>query len=132
MTHRQKVDHFIEDLRERGVGTSTAAPPLFRLLWALGLKVPPPLFLNFFTLTMLLGGAFAVLWGSFMWAFVSGHKWLFHPEHVSLEGYAVWVICTAGGGYAYGLCMAAYFRWKARRLRLPPWGSYPQPEGWDE
>ena len=52
MTHRQKVDHLIEELGRQGVGTYAVAPPLFRLLWALGLEVPPPFFLGFRRLTL--------------------------------------------------------------------------------
>jgi hypothetical protein len=32
MTHREKVDHFIADMRKRGVGQFTTAPPLHRFL----------------------------------------------------------------------------------------------------
>ena len=32
---------------------------------------------------------------------------------------------SAVAGLIFGLIMAAYFRWKAAQLRLPPWGSYP-------
>lgn len=41
MTHHQKVDHLITELGQQGVGSYTVAPPLFRLLWPLGFKVPP-------------------------------------------------------------------------------------------
>ena len=35
------------------------------------------------------------------------------------------VMASACAGLAFGLGMAAYYRWKAARLRLPPWESYP-------
>jgi hypothetical protein len=44
MTHRQKVDHLIEKLGHQGLSCNVAAPPLSRLLWALGLEIPPPFF----------------------------------------------------------------------------------------
>jgi hypothetical protein len=34
-------------------------------------------------------------------------------------------LTAACAGLAFGLSMAAYYRWKAARLRLPPWESYP-------
>ncbi|HKI31671.1 MAG TPA: DUF6404 family protein [Gemmataceae bacterium] len=125
MTHRQKVDHLIEDLGKRGIGAYTVAPPLFRLLWALGLKVPPPFFLGFFALTFLMGGMFSVLWGAAMWG---GFLWLFErqPQQEPIEVHAVFVLASAAAGLLFGLCMAAYCRWKAKRLVLPPWDSYPE------
>jgi hypothetical protein len=35
------------------------------------------------------------------------------------------VLASACAGLVFGLGMAAYYRWKAARLRLPPWESYP-------
>jgi hypothetical protein len=61
--HRQKVERLVADLRQRGVSPYTVAPPLFRLAWALGLAVPPPLFLGFGPLALLMGGFFGAFWG---------------------------------------------------------------------
>jgi hypothetical protein len=116
MTHRQKVEHLISDLRKQGVSPSTVAPPFFRLLWTLGLDVPPPFFLGFLTLTLLMGAFFGTLWGVFMWLL------LWQAWHVPLE---VVIMTSAGTGLFFGLSMAGYYRWKAARLRLPPWESYP-------
>ena len=52
----------------------TVAPPFFRLLWALGLDVPPPLFLGFLTLMLLMGTFFGIFWGAFMWLLL-WHAW---------------------------------------------------------
>ena len=119
MTHRQKVDRLIADLGQRGVGASTVAPPLFRLMWALGLQVPPPLFLGFVPLTLLAGGIFGAFWGLFMWLL----QWQFWQVPVEV------VFLSAGGaGLLFGLSMAAYCRWKAARLELSSWEKYPGPE----
>jgi uncharacterized protein DUF6404 len=115
MTHRQKVDRLIADLGKRGVGAFTVAPPLFRLLWSLGLEVPPPLFLGFVTLTLLMGGFFGVVWGVFMWLL----QW--QSGRVPVE---TAVLNAVGAGLLFGLSMAAYYRWKAVRLGLPSWESY--------
>jgi hypothetical protein len=117
MTHRQKVNHLVRDLGKRGVGGFTVAPPLFRLMWLLGLEVPPPLFLGFFTLTLLTGGFFGVLWGVVMWLI----QW--QSGRIPVE---VAVLTAAGTGLLFGLTMAAYLRWKARQLGLPSWEDYPK------
>ena len=115
---RQKVERLIADLRERGVGSRTAAPPLFRLAWALGLDVPPPLFLGFLPLLLLTGAIFGSFWGAFLWT-LRWRAW-------QMPG---WLAALTAGcaGLAFGLGMATHYRRKAARLRLPPWESYPDP-----
>jgi Family of unknown function (DUF6404) len=115
MTHQQKVDHLIADLGTRGVGPYTVAPPFFRLLWALGLNVPPPFFLGFFSLTVFMGVFFGVLWGALMWL----SQW--RARHSLMTA----VTLSAVTGLSFGLSMAWYYRRKARRLGLPSWNQYP-------
>ncbi len=67
MPHPQKVDHLIQELDHQGVSSTMSAPPLFRLQWALGLEVPPPLFLGLLQYALVLGIPFGVLWGVGMW-----------------------------------------------------------------
>ena len=116
MSHREKVDHLIADLGKRGVSQYTVAPPAFRLLWALGIKIPPPFFMGFGSLTLLMGVFFGVLWGVVMWFL----QW--QTLRLSLE---VAILAAAGAGLLFGLLMAAYYRWKANQLQLPTWENYP-------
>ncbi|HEV3386416.1 MAG TPA: DUF6404 family protein [Gemmata sp.] len=115
-THRQKVERLIADLRKQGVSPYSVAPPLFRLLWALGLNVPPPLFLGFVTLTLLMGAFFGILWGAIMWL-LQWQAWRMPIELAA--GF------SGGAGLLFGVSMAGYYRWKAARLGLPSWESYP-------
>jgi hypothetical protein len=123
MTHRQKVDHLIAELGQQGVSSHTVAPPLLRLLWALGLSVPPHPFVGFRQLTLLYGIPFGVLWGVGMWLWV----W----QGLGLAGLIVGVPGTVLAGLLFGLVMAGFSRWMAARLRaryrLPSsWEDYPQ------
>jgi hypothetical protein len=125
ITHRQKVDHLIAELGQQGVGPYTVAPPLFRLLWGLGLEVPPPFFLGFFSLTVLMGTIFGViwtpLWGAGMWL------WVWQGQVPA--GFAILMSVMAGlfAGVLFGLAMAGFSRWKAAQLGLPSsWEDYPQ------
>ena len=115
MTFHEKTDTLIKDLQKRGESPYTTAPPLFRLLWAIGLQVPPPLFLGFVTLTVANGVFFGVLWGVLMWVLIwHGGS----PEVV--------IAASAAAGVLFGLAMAGYCRWKAAKLGLPPWKEYPK------
>jgi hypothetical protein len=118
MTHRQKVDHLIAELGQQGVSRYKAAPPLFRLLWALGLEVPPPLFLGFLPLTVLFGAPFGVLWGVGMWFWV----W----QGLGLAGLVVGLPGAVLAGLLFGLVMAWIHRRYAVRFGLPSWEDYPQ------
>jgi hypothetical protein len=112
VTEREKIDAAVAELRSRKVGGSTAAPALYRLLWALGLRVPPPLFQGFPGLVLVHGTFFGLLLALPI-GLVTGVR---NP----LEWVAAWV----AGGLAFGVLMAAYFRGFARRLGLPRWAEY--------
>ena len=116
MTHQEKVDHLIAELGKEGMSPYTVAPPLFRLLWALGLRVPPPLFLGFLTVALFAGFFFGLFWGAFMWLI----QWRWWKAPVELAAFA-----SVLAGLLFGVSMAAYYRWKARQLKLPRWEDYP-------
>ena len=121
LTHRQKVGRLAEDLVKRGVDPRSGAPPLFRLLWKLGIKIPPPFFLRFLPLVFLFAIPVALVWGIFMWFFLG--RLLPLPEGMALS-----ITLKLAGVLALilGATLAAYFRWKANQLRLPRWADYPE------
>ena len=47
MTPREKIDAAVAYLKTRKIAASTAAPPLYRLFWSMGLYLPPPHFQSF-------------------------------------------------------------------------------------
>jgi hypothetical protein len=118
--HDRKVARVLADLERQGVSRWDAAPPFFRLLWSLGLAVPPPLFLGLRPLALLFGVLFGGVWGVGMWI----AQWRFWalPIEASLT-FAI--IGTVLAGALFGLTMAAYYRWQAGRLHLPSWEGYP-------
>jgi hypothetical protein len=117
--HRRLVDGFVEEMEELEVGSYTAAPPNFRLLWAMGLRVPPPFFLGVVPLTLIAGIPFAVFWAVGMWLIT----WLIQRT------LPVWLVLTvaAAVGLLVGLVMATYYRWRASALALPAWENYLPP-----
>src|SRR5215471_7502388 len=113
MTPREKIDAAVEELRDRRVRSTTAAPPLYRLLWTIGIHVPPPLFQSFLGVITVQGAFFGLFMSGFV-AFLSGpgDRW-----ELAIE-------LGLASGLVFGLLMAAYFRWYARRLGLPRWADY--------
>jgi hypothetical protein len=116
MTHDEKVAFLLNDLGQRGVGKSTVAPPLYRILWRLGVEATPPLFASFWSTALMMGVWFAIGWGVIMWLFV----WRGEDQPA-----AVFVTVSIVAGVLFGITMAAYYRWRARKLALPRWDSYP-------
>jgi hypothetical protein len=119
MTHREKVDAALAYLKTRKISGSSAAPPFFRLCWALGIKIPPPHFLSFPATVLVLGVPFGLLMATAL-------------AVVALIGslqVAPWLLLGLPGlalmsGGAFGLLMAAYYRWTARNLNLPSWSDF--------
>jgi hypothetical protein len=115
MTHHEKVERVIRELNAKGVSPLTTAPPLFRAAWAAGVRVPPPFFIGFLPLFVVMAGAFGAPFGLFLWI---AQRWTIALPVRGL------VLVSACGGALFGPFMASYSRWKARRLGLPSWREY--------
>lgn len=125
MPHRQKVQRLIEELGQQGVGSYTVAPPLFRLLWALGLETPPPFFLGFAKLAALMGITFGalwgVMWGVFMWLS------LWQGAIPAIVAVSMTILAAVFAGLIFGVVMAWFMRRTAGQLDLPSsWEDYPE------
>jgi hypothetical protein len=115
MTHDEKVQYLIKDLGQRGVGPYTAAPPLYRLLWRLGIETPPPHFGGFLMPALWMGATFGIIWGVFMWFTF----WRGQMEPTTAVGTSVLAGCV------FGAIMASCYRRQQKKLALPPWEDYP-------
>ena len=116
MNHKDKLQKMYEHLPALGISPYTAAPPLYRLLWLLGIEATPPIFASFLQISFFMGTYFAVGWGLFMWLFLWSHQ-----ENPSLLT-AFLVSLLAGS--MFGVFMAAYLRYTANKLNLPSWSDY--------
>jgi hypothetical protein len=92
---------------------------LHRLLWKLGAKTPPPHFLGFTANFVSAGVWFGVAWG-----FADVVYCLVTPGYVALRR----VCCSTFAGVFFGLCMAAYYRYGARKHRIPLWREFHPPD----
>ena len=115
MTHSEKLEQMQKHLAEIGVSPSTAAPPIWKLLWRLGIDIPPPLFMGFWSSAAFMGTFFGVFWGILMWLIL----WSRQDMPISLA-----LAAPAFAGVLFGLCMAAYFRHLAHKHKLPSWAAY--------
>lgn len=114
MDFQTRKDHALAILARHGLKPNHLTPPLFRILWKLGIQVRPPHFASFATLTALFGTLYGVLWGTCMWvAFWSG------DDRSVLRA----ALTTAGTGLCYGLFMAFVYRRHRRKYKLPSWES---------
>jgi hypothetical protein len=116
MKHSEKLELMYRHMASLGISRAVAAPPAWRLLWALGIEAPPPLFAPFWPSVLLIGAYFGTAWGVVMWLVQWSRRGM--PPSIA-AGAAV----TAG--VLFGLCMAVYFRHVARKHHLPSWDEYP-------
>ena len=130
LTHSEKVQHFIEWAARRGISRRAAAPPFWRLAWRLGYKLPPPHFLSFWQFVCLLGGFFALGWGTSFGAFMAVMFWLTEPtwrEPIFLIAFIIVLIpASLAAGACFGLGMAWWSRRHIRQVRLPSWPDFPK------
>ena len=109
--YRERMLAITDQLRAQGVNQYTSAPPIYRLAWRLGLHVRPPLYQAFASLALSMGAVFGIAWGLMMWFIL----WRGEGRSI-ITAFAV----SLFAGVFFGLMMAAYYRWKAARLQLPP------------
>jgi Family of unknown function (DUF6404) len=122
MQHGEKVRVMIAELTKRGFSQYTVAPPVFRLLWAIGYDVPPPMFNSFWRNFGWMSGIFGISFGLIFGGVFILPKWLATPDKFSiLEALA---FTTLFSGLLFGLSMATYFHAQAKKLKLPSWDEY--------
>jgi hypothetical protein len=119
MTHHQKVEQLIAELKQKGLSPLIVAPPLFRLFWKLGVNVKPPFFMGFLSLTLMMGLYVGVAVYVALWLM----QWLrlWQPQ-----GSALHLGLSALSGLLLGLEFAFLFRKTAKKLGLSHWSSYPE------
>lgn len=124
MSPAEKIRWAVDGLQTRGVPRWIIAPPLYRLAWFAGVRLPPPLFQSFLQilLTNTLGfGLLGILTMSPIVVVMDPGV----PARV-LRITLLGLIPAASLfiGFAYGLAIGGFFRARARELGLPLWRSY--------
>ena len=103
-------------LAATGMDRSHYEPPLFRILWDLGINIPPPHFASFRASAIVTGVPFAILWGSCVWLL------FLRAENASLLTVLILAVLPAT---VFGSAVASHYAWAARKYRLPTWEGLP-------
>ncbi|WP_430387835.1 DUF6404 family protein [Dyella sp. 20L07] len=104
----------LQMLAATGIHQANYAPPATRLMWRLGINVPPPHFARFTSTALGFGVYFALAWGLLM-------KFGFDLfDHLSLLGC---VMAAGAAGLFFGVFMAGYYAWGRRKHGLPTWDA---------
>lgn len=112
---RARMLAITDELLAQRVSPYTSAPPIHRLAWRLGFHVRPPLYQPFAVLALGMGLWMAPAWGLLMWFII----WpALGPSAWPSPGIALFLSIFMGT--FFGFTMAAFYRSKARKLRLPP------------
>jgi len=114
MKYPSKLDSALAMVAATGIWRSSYAPPLYRLFWRVGLFLPPPHFASFGFNFIFMTAWFGVVWGAIMWFSV----W----SQYSGSGVVAAVVAVVAG-VLFGLAMAAYYRYGARKYKLPLWSQ---------
>ena len=118
MTFEEKVALAASELPAKGVHKSWIDPPLTRVLWRLGFKVPPPAFMRHNQLLALLLGYFVPTMGIGCPVILMQFSYIqYIPRPVTLlSGVVTGVLITA--------VLMLHWRRNVMRLGLPRWESY--------
>ena len=110
-------------LETREVKKSAAEPPIHRLLWSAGVRLPPPLFSPFPLNAAVMGSYFGAVWGAIMWVAM----WSADGMDPLLA-----LVVAAFAGLGFGLWMAFFYRLAQRKHDLPTWESLARPPEVDQ
>ncbi|MGZ5202035.1 MAG: DUF6404 family protein [Telluria sp.] len=114
MDFNAKKEQALALLAQTSIPPGSYRPLLIRLLWSLGVEVPPPHFMRFSRLALLSGVYFGVAWG-----LVMGAMYWARPGG-SVRATAVG---ASVAGLFFGLCMAIHYGRARDKHGLPRWES---------
>jgi hypothetical protein len=111
---KAKLNTAVRLMAAKGLRRSSYAPPLHQLVWLCNIPLRPPHFSSFLSNVATMGGFFGTAWGALMWLLI----W----QRSGMSGAAA-IVQAAIGGVLFGIAMAAYFSYSARKHKLPAWSE---------
>ena len=116
MTDDRKIETYKELMAAKGIAMSTASPPLWALMWSLGINLPPPLYMGFIPLFLFAGSFFGIVFGAGVWVV----RYM-ESRPMSLHEAGGIALIT---GIAFGLAIAWFTRRLARKHCLGTWAAF--------
>ncbi len=115
MTHKEKLKKMYQELPQKGLGKLTIAPPIYRLLWKMNIKIPPPHFSSFIFLFIFLFIFYTIFLGIF-----GGLSLIWRQENLSID----YLLSLFVPGILFGLFMGGYYKYSAKKHKIPLWKNY--------
>jgi hypothetical protein len=117
LTQSSKLESYKKHMAAAGVSKFAAFPPLWRMFWRIGIRIPPPVFLGFLSNTMIFGGFFGFFFASCNW--LLRNFGVFDGSGAS----APWLALIAG--VPFGLAMAYEQYTLAKKHNVGSWDEFP-------
>lgn len=117
MSFEAKKQAAIAELENSKIWRSNYEPPFLLFMWWLGKETRPPHYNSFMRNALSLGSFFAVGWGLIMWLLVWNSTGL-----SVLAGIGAPLLA----GLTFGLIMACYYSFSAKRKKLSRWEELPE------
>jgi len=105
-----------------GFKRNAYAPWGYRLMWMLGLNVPPPHFAGYGVNAVLMSAWFVIAVAVIRIMMEAVTAWLGWTDF-AWRTVAVWWLTFVPFGLLFGPLLALYFAWSARKHRLPRWSE---------
>ena len=112
MTFEQQRNAALQRLIEAGIAPAEGQPPLWRLLWRLGLHIPPRLFAGYWSVVLADGLPFGVAWGLLMGLA------LWRDQRAPI---LVALVSAVFASWLYGSATALAMARRRSELGLPKW-----------
>ncbi|OZO52157.1 hypothetical protein CG706_22265 [Escherichia coli] len=111
---KRKKERAIAIMESKKMWSSNYAPPLLRLAWRMGVRIPPLPFAPFWQVALLMGVPFGTIWGLLMWVFI----WK-DTEMLPIDA----IVRSFYFDIFFGISMAIYHLWRKAANKLPDWNS---------
>lgn len=114
MSFEDKKERAIAIMESKKMWSSNYAPPLLRLAWKMGIRIPPLPFAPFWQVALLMGIPIGSVWGILMWFFTWKDGGMLAADAIARSIFAD--LCM-------GILMALYHWWRRVANSLPDWNS---------
>lgn len=122
MKTQDQIQEYVDALIRQGVKAYSAAPPVYRVLWRMGISITPPysqaLIINFLFFALALFFIVSIILTIFTFLFWGFTNWSRILPILTKPTFYPGIL---GGGLIFGLIMASYVKYRGRNVKVPKW-----------